>query len=111
MMNISKYAFDTREGKLVSFDLVPRVSTVHVIQAGDEFTVMDKDNSCFYTVEADTAEKAVKAYIDWCFGKVNLWVPDPDEFGCYEQTTQEVWASECCDIYEQLEDWDVVVES
>lgn len=111
MMDISKYTFNTREGKLASFDLESEEITVRVLKAGDDCTVMDDSNSRFYMVKADEAEKAVKAYIDWCYGMVKVWAPDPDEFGCYEPTTREVWASECCAIYEQREDWDILVES
>ena len=95
--------FNTREGKLASFDLESEEITIRVLKAGDDCTVMDDSNSRFYMVKTDEAEKAVKAYIDWCYGMVKVWAPDPDEFGCYEPTTREVWASECCAIYEQRE--------
>lgn len=111
MMSINKYTFNTREGKLASFDLAFEEITVRVLKAGNDCTVMDDSNSRFYMVKAETAEKAVKAYIDWCYGIVKVWAPDPNEFGGYEPTAREVWGSECCAIYAQAEDYDIVVES
>lgn len=111
MMNVNKYTVNTREGKLVSFDIESEEFTVRVIKAGDDCIVMDDSNHRFYTVKAGTAEKAVKAYIDWCYGMVKVWAADPGEFGFYGQTMQEVWASECCAIRAQAENWDIVVES
>lgn len=111
MMNISKYTFNTYEGKLASFDLVREEFTVRVLKAGNDCTVMDDSNGRVYMVKADTAEKAVRAYIDWCYGMVKVWAADSNEPDCYEPTMHEVWASECCAIYERREDWDIVVES
>ena len=111
MMNVKSYNVNTREGEVPSFDLEAEEFVVTVLKAGKDCTIIDNDHGKLYMVQADTTEKAVKAYIDWCYGMVKVWAPASDEFGCYEPTLQEVWASECCAIYEQREDWDIVVES
>lgn len=111
MMNVKSYNVNTREGEVVSFDFEAEEFVVTVLKADKDCTIIDNDHGKLYMVQADTTEKAVKAYIDWLYGMVNEWAADPDEFGCYEMTAHKVWMSATCDIRETVDSYEYVVES
>lgn len=114
MMNMKSYNVNTREGKLVSFDIDAEEFVVTVLKSaqGTDCTVIDQTHGRMYMVRKSNMQKAVVAYIDWLYGMVNEWIADPDEFGGYEMTEHKIWMSESCDIREcsQLE-WECVVEA
>lgn len=111
MMNVKSYNVNTREGEVVSFDLEAEEFVVTVLKADKDCTIIDNEHDKLYMVQADTAEKAVKAYIDWLYGMVNEWAADPGEFGFYGQTMHKVWTSTTCDIRETVDSYEYVVES
>lgn len=111
MMNVKSYNVNTREGEVPSFDLDAMEFVVTVLKAGKDCTVIDNENNRVYMVQAETAKAAVVAYVDWAFGMVNVWAADEEEFGCYEKTSEECWASLCCDISEKQDSYEIVVES
>lgn len=111
MMNVKSYNVNTREGEVPSFDLEAEEFVVTILQDGKDCTVIDNDHGKLYMVQADTTEKAVKAYIDWLYGMVNEWAADPDEFGFYGITPNKVWMSATCDIRETVDSYEYVVES
>lgn len=111
MMNTANYTINTREGEKASFDLDSMEFTVTVLKAGQDCTVIDNEHGNLYFVKAVSTAAAVVAYVDWMFGMVNEWEADPAEFGTYERTSREIWASLCCDFREVLDVYDLVVES
>lgn len=110
MMESKKFVINTREGEKVSFDIEADEFTVRVLQAGDDCTVIDDIGGRLYMVKKADMADAVRAYLDWALGVVNVWVADPDEFGCYERSDEECWASKCCDVREIRDDWYVIGE-
>lgn len=111
MMNSTSYNVNTREGEIACFDLDSMEFVVTVLKAGKDCTVIDNEHGNLYMVQAESSKAAVVAYIDWMFGMVNVWKADEDEFGCYEKTDEECWASLCCDISEKQDGYEIVVES
>ena len=111
MMNTMSYCINTREGEKACFDLESMEFMVTVLKAGRDCTIIDNVNGNLYMVQAETAKAAVTAYVDWMFGMVNVWAADEDEFGCYNKTEEECWASLCCDISEKRDGYEIVVES
>jgi hypothetical protein len=111
MMNTTSYNINTREGEKVSFDLESMEFVVTVLKAGQDCTVIDNKHNRLYFVKAVSTAAAVIAYVDWLFGMVNVWAADEDEFGCYEKTAEECWASLCCDFREVIDVYDLVAES
>lgn len=110
MMEASKFVINTREGEKATFSIEAEEFTVRVLRAGNDCTVIDDYAGRMYMVKAEDELKAVKSYIDWALGMVKVWAADPYEFGCFEETDEECWASETCDIRKINESYDVIVE-
>lgn len=72
------------------------------------FTVLDARESRMYNVVALTAIDAIKSYLDWCYGKVEIYEWDMDEMG-YCGTNEYVPASSVYDIEEEGLDWELVM--
>ena len=72
------------------------------------FTVLDARENRMYNVVARTAIDAIKAYLDWCYGKVEVYEWDADEMG-YCGTNEYVQASSVYDIEEEGLDWELVM--
>lgn len=108
MMKAKSYTINSREGEKVSFDIDAVEFQVTVLQADKDCTIIDNVHGRMYMTQAETAKAAVVAYVNWLFGMMNEWVADPDEFGCYEMTAHKIWMSECCDIVETLDCYEVV---
>lgn len=72
------------------------------------FTVLDTHESRMYNVVALTAIDAIKSYLDWCYGKVEIYEWDMDEMA-YCGTNEYVPASSIYDIEEEGLDWELVM--
>lgn len=90
----------------VCFDLESSIE-LEVLEGNSCFIVMDESERRLYKVEAETAEAAVRRYIDWCYGMVRLWKYDETEKGYCESDTF-VKAGEQYDLQEYEEHWELV---
>lgn len=98
-MNIYQFIINSRNAKNVSLDLPDIEETLQVITSENGCTVLDIHEKNAYIAKGKNPRDAIAEYIDWAFGMVNEW--QSIEFGEYEQTSIEKWASEFFTIEEQ----------
>lgn len=107
-MSIYQFNINSRTAKNVSFDLPDIDETLQIIATENGCTVLNIREKIAYIAKEKNPRDAVAAYIDWAFGMVNEW--QSIEFGEYEQTSIEKWASEFFTIEEQTRnDFDIIV--
>lgn len=107
-MNIYQFVINSRTAKSVSFDLPDIDESLQVIATENGCTVLNIREKTAYLAKEKTPRDAIAAYIDWAFGMVNEW--HAIDFGEYEQSTVEKWASEFFTIEEQpRNDFDIIL--
>ena len=78
-----------------------------VIECGNDYTVLDKQENRLYSVKASSCIEAVKKYIDWVYGEMYIYEWDSVEGG-WEPTNEKDWASSDYIFEIDRLDWELV---